>query len=57
MTALHLTDAAQVILGISHLVLESESTGLLLCYFLKIHRGVKLDFVDSIRLSENGCLE
>lgn len=54
---MHLTDAAQVILGISHLVLESESTGLLLCYFLKIHRGVKLDFVDSIRLSENGCLE
>jgi len=44
--------------GYSHLIFESPSLGLFLRYVLNQYKGaVKLDFSDSICLSENGSLE
>ena len=56
--ALHLTDAAQVMQGFSHLIIESQSLGLLLRFILNNYSSsIKMDFADSISLSESGCLD
>ena len=57
LAALHLSEAAEVTLGFSHLLVETQSLGLLLRYIISNFKGVKLDFADSISLSENGCLD
>ena len=44
--------------GYSHLIFESPSLGLFLKYVLNYYKDtVKLEFSDSIALSEDGCLE
>lgn len=55
--ALQLSETAQVMHGISHLLIESQSLGLLLRFVVNNYTTIKLDFADSISLSENGCLE
>lgn len=57
MIALHLSEAVQVMQGFSHLILETASLGLFLRYILISWPSIKLDFADSICLSENGCIE
>lgn len=57
LAALHLNEAAEVKHGFSHVLIESPSMGLLLRYIISNFTGVKLDFADSISLSENGCLD
>lgn len=57
MMALHLNANAEVTHGFSHVVIESPSLGLLLRYILNNFSHVKLDFAESISLSENGCLD
>lgn len=55
--ALQLNEAAEVKHGFSHVIVESQSIGLLLRYIISNYSSVKLDFADSISLSENGCLD
>ena len=57
LAALHLNEAAEVTHGYSHVLIDSPSLGLLLRYIISNFAGVKLDFADSISLSENGCLD
>ncbi len=53
-----MNDSAQVMHGYSHLIFESPSLGLFLRYVLNQYKdAIKLEFSDSIALSENGCLE
>lgn len=55
--ALHMTEAAEVNYGFSHVIVETQSMGLLLRYILDNYKSVRLTFSDSIPLSENGFLE
>ena len=57
LAALHLSEAAEVTHGFSHVLIESQSLGLLLRYIISNFVGVKLEFGDSISLAENGCLD
>jgi len=57
MAALQMTESAEVTHGFSHVVLESQSLGLVLKYVINNYQGIKLDFADSIALSDNGSLE
>ena len=57
LAAILLSDAAQAMHGFSHLIVESVSLGLLLRFITSNYDGVKLDFADSIALTENGSFE
>lgn len=55
--ALQMTEAAEATYGFSHVIVETQSVGLLLRYIIDTYRAVKLTFSDSIALSENGFFE
>ena len=57
LAAILLSDSAQVMHGFSHLIVESASLGLLLRFITSNYAEVRLDFSDSIALTENGSFE
>ena len=54
--ALELDEEIETKLGISHIILETKSLGLLMRYVLD-NTSIKLDFADSFSLNCEGCLE
>ena len=52
-----MTQQAEVTHGCSHLIIESPSIGLIIRYIISNYEKIKLDFGESIMLSENGCLD
>ena len=52
-----MTQAAEVTHGFSHVLVESQSMGLLLKYVIGSYPTIKIDFGESIQLRENGCVE
>lgn len=55
--ALQMTEAAEVNFGFSHVIIDTQSMGLLLRYITDNYRHAKLEFSDSVTLNENGLIE